>query len=125
MLQFFYVSSFLDSITGLKYLFVLKFSMNYSPDFLWNLSSVPSCSSPLVRRRIFYLNLLNFKFYKWQKELSSYRSLLYYKHSSFLIDSIKSASSFKSRWGSLSRSLYKNSPPPLFFSYTNDLIRLD
>ena len=49
-------------------------------------------------------------------KLSSYRNLFYFKQFSFLIDSIKSVSSSKSKWDSLSRLLYINSPPFLFFS---------
>ena len=52
---------------------------------------------------------------KWQKEVSFYRRFFYSKHTSFLTDSIKSASSSKSKWGFLFRLLNKNSPPFPFF----------
>ena len=53
-----------------------------------------------------------------KKFIILYRSLFYSKHSSFLIDSIKSASASKSKWGSLSRLLYKTSPPLFFYSFS-------
>ena len=59
--NFFCISSFSYSSTGLNMYFLLKFSMNYSPDFLRNLSSLPFRPPHLVRRRNFFLKLPNFK----------------------------------------------------------------
>ena len=61
-------------------------------------------------KRLYRANRSTAPLKNWQKNLSSHRSLLYSKHSSFLIDSIKCVSFSKSKWDSLSRLLYKNSP---------------
>ena len=60
------------------------------------------------------LPLLPLMFF-WHSHLSTYRSLFHSKHSNFF-SSINSASPSSSRWKNLNRILFKQSPPPPFFT---------